>query len=79
MTDALWGAGYFDAEVRASLAGQPIDIRTGGASAAAAAADQLQGRALAPVVFSAVVGRLYVLGSLHVFSLEVGAGMEWEY
>lgn len=67
MMDALWGAGYFDAQVRASLAGSPIDIRTGGTTAAAAAADRLRGRAVVPVHFTALLGRRYVLGALRVF------------
>ena len=71
MLDAMWGAGYFDAQARAEVAGKPIGIRRGGATAAAAAAQKLLDRAPVPVLFQVRPGRLYVLGAIRVFGADM--------
>ncbi len=60
IVDALWGAGYYAADVRISIAGQPLSIASDARAAAArAASDRMKGRALVPIEISVSPGAQY--------------------
>lgn len=61
LTEALWAGGYYDAEIRASVAGVAIHPDGHGADTAANAAERLRNQALVPIRFEIVPGPLFRL------------------
>lgn len=76
ITDALWANGYFNASVRASVAGVAISPEGKGAEAAAAAAERYRGSALAPVVFTIDPGPLFKLRHVVVYNARTNAPID---
>lgn len=73
MLDALWGAGYYNARLVATVAGVPVVLGSeGGADAAVAAADRLRGRAVVPIVVTADPGPLFRLRTIAVVDADTG-------
>ncbi len=66
MTDALWGLGYYEAEVAVTVAGQPLALGRGSEAAAIRAAQALRGKTPVPVVLSADPGPQFVLRRVDV-------------
>lgn len=76
ITDALWASGYFNATVRASVAGVTISPEGKGAESAAAAAERYRGAALAPVVFEIDPGPLFTLRHVVVYDARTNAPID---
>lgn len=76
IADALWASGYFDATVRARVAGVYVSPDGKGAEAAAVAADAYRGAALAPVVFEIDTGQLFKLRHLVVYDARTNAPLD---
>ncbi|QGM48120.1 BamA/TamA family outer membrane protein [Methylocystis heyeri] len=65
--EALWGDGYFDAQVKAEVAGVEIFPDGRGADAAARAAEQMRDKTPVPVVFKVEPGPLFHLRNVVVY------------
>lgn len=76
VTDALWASGYFNASVRASVAGVYVAPDGKGAEAAAAAAERYRGAELAPVVFEIDPGPLFTLRHVVVYDSRTNAPID---
>ena len=76
LTEALWAQGYFDASVKASVAGVPVSPEGEGAEAAATAAERARGTALAPVVFAIDPGPLFKLRHVVVYDARTNAPID---
>lgn len=76
LTEALWASGYFNATVRASVAGVTVSPEGNGADAAAAAAERHRGASLAPVVFEIDPGPLFKLRHVVVYDARVNAPID---
>lgn len=76
LTDALWASGYFNASVRASVAGVYVSPEGKGAEAAAAAAERFRGTELAPVVFEIDPGPLFTLRHVVVYDARSNAPID---
>jgi translocation and assembly module TamA len=66
LAEALWANGYYDAEIKASLVGVPIQPDGHGADAAAQAAERLRGQALAPIRIEVALGEQFHLRKVAV-------------
>ncbi len=73
LLDALWGEGYYDASIRAVVAGQTIDMSGKGRDSAALAADKLRGAALVPVKIEVTPGAQFKLRTLRILDDRTGA------
>ncbi|PPD43947.1 MAG: outer membrane protein assembly factor [Methylocystis sp.] len=76
IADALWASGYFDATVRASVAGVPVSPDGKGADAAAAAAERYKGVALVPVTFDIDPGPRFKLRHVVVYDSRTNAPID---
>lgn len=76
ITDALWASGYFNATVRATVAGAPVSPDGKGAEVAAAAAERHRGSSLAPVVFEVEPGPLFKLRHVVVYDARTNAPID---
>ncbi|WP_457090980.1 autotransporter assembly complex protein TamA [Microvirga sp. P5_D2] len=72
LTDALWGAGYYNARVAISVAGMPLSLQQPGSAAAIRAASVYAARALVPVQVIVDPGPQFVLRNITV--LDAGTG-----
>lgn len=61
LVEALWANGYYDAEVKASVVGIPVQPDGHGADAAALAAEKLRGQSLAPIRIEVALGEQFHL------------------
>lgn len=76
LTEALWASGYYDAEIKATIAGVPVRPDGHGADVAAAAAERLRGQALAPIRIEIVPGPLYRLRNVAVLDARSGKPLD---
>jgi translocation and assembly module TamA len=76
LTEALWANGYFNATIRASVAGVPVSPDGAGAEAAGVAAERLRGSALASVVFDIDPGPLFKLRHVVVYDARTNAPID---
>jgi translocation and assembly module TamA len=76
ITDALWASGYFNATVRASVAGVAVSPEGNGLEAAAAAAERYRGTALAPVRVEIDPGPLFMLRHVVVYDARTNAPID---
>lgn len=76
IADALWASGYFDAQVRATVAGVPVTPDGAGADAAARAVDALRGQSLAPVRYDIAPGPLFKVRNVLVYDARTHAQMD---
>jgi translocation and assembly module TamA len=73
---ALWASGYFNAVVRASVAGVAVSPDGKGSEAAAAAAEGYRGAGLAPVRFEIDPGPLFKLRHVVVYDARTNAPID---
>ncbi len=76
VTDALWASGFFNATVRASVAGVAVTPEGRGVEAAAAAAERYRGQGLAPVVFEIDPGPQFTLRHVVVYDARTNAPID---
>lgn len=76
LKDALWASGYYDASVRASIAGYAVEPDGRGTEAAAAAAEGCRGRSLAPVAFAIELGPQFRLRNIEVLDARTHAPID---
>lgn len=76
LSDALWASGYFNASVRANVAGVYVSPEGKGVEAAAAAAEGYRGTGLAPVVFEIDRGPLFTLRHVVVYDARTNAPID---
>ena len=76
LTDALWANGYYNATIRARVAGVPVFPDGRGGEAAAQAAEAYRGRELAPVVFEVELGPQFRLGAIEVIDARTHAPID---
>lgn len=76
LADALWASGYFNATVRASVAGVGVSPDGRGVEAAAAAAERYRNTALAPVRFEIDPGPLFKLRHVVVYDARTNAPID---
>lgn len=76
IAEALWGSGYYDAEVRATVAGVAIYPDAHGADAAANAAERLRDQSLVPIKIEIVPGPLFHLRDLSVYDARTKAPID---
>ena len=76
--EALWGAGYFNAQVTAEIAGVEVFPDGRGADAAANAAERLRDKAAVPVTFKIDPGPLFHLRNLVVYDARTMAPIDPE-
>ncbi len=76
IAEALWASGYFNATVRASVAGVAISPEGQGADAAAAAAERYKGVGLVPVTFAIDPGPLFKLRHVVVYDARTNAPID---
>ena len=65
LIDALWGAGYYGADLRARIGDAVVDL-SGSNADAARIAESFRNRAPVPIVFEAELGRLFTLRRVEV-------------
>ena len=65
LIDALWGAGYYGADLRAQIGDAVVDL-SGSNADAARNAESFRNRAPVPIVFEAELGRLFTLRRVEV-------------
>jgi len=76
--EALWGAGYFNAQVTAEIAGVEVFPEGRGADAAANAAERLRDKAPVPITFKVDAGPLFHLRNLVVYDSRTMAPIDPE-
>ncbi|MCC3246044.1 autotransporter assembly complex protein TamA [Methylocystis sp. WRRC1] len=76
LTDALWANGYFNATVRASVAGVAVSPEGHGVEAAAAAAERYRNAALVPVRFEIDPGPVFKLRHVVVYDARTNAPID---
>ena len=76
LSEALRASGYFDASVRITVAGVPINPDGGGANAASDAAERLRNREVAPVRVEVDPGPLFTLRHVAVFDARTKAPID---
>lgn len=76
LAEALWGSGYYNASVKASVAGVAISADGNGAEAAAAAAERYRDSALVPVRFDIVPGPQFKLRHVVVYDARTNAPID---
>ncbi|PWB95362.1 outer membrane protein assembly factor [Methylosinus sporium] len=76
LAEALWASGYYDAEIRATVAGVPVRPDGHGADAAAAAAERLRGQALAPIRIEITPGPLFRLRKVALLDARSGQPLD---
>lgn len=72
LTDALWGAGYYNARVVISVAGVPLSLQSPGSTPAIRAASAYRSQALVPIQVIADPGRQFVLRNITVLDARTG-------
>ena len=72
LIDALWSAGYYNARVVITLAGQPLEIARDREGQAARAANAYRGRARVPVKVVAETGPLFRLRAIRTIDRATG-------
>lgn len=72
VVDALWGLGYYDAQVSIVVAGEPLRLGGGRLDGAVAAARAFQGSALVPVEIVVDPGRLFDIRRLTIRDAQTG-------
>lgn len=78
LADALWANGYYNATVRASIAGARVGPDGHGGEAAAIAAEHCRGALLAPIVFEIEPGPQFHLRKLDVLDARTHAPIDRE-
>lgn len=76
IVDALWGSGYYAAEVSIVVGGQALRLDRPAPASVRAAINGLRGRALVPVSVVVVPGPLYRFGSVAVVDQRTGRPFE---
>jgi translocation and assembly module TamA len=72
LTDALWGAGYYNARVAISVAGVPLSLQQPGSASAIRAASAYSARALVPIQVIVDPGPQFVLRNITVLDAQSG-------
>jgi len=72
LTDALWGAGFYDARVVIAVAGAPLSLQTSRPATAVRAAEGYRARALVPVQVIVDPGAQFVLRTINVLDARTG-------
>lgn len=72
LIDAQWGAGYYNAQVSLSVAGQPIGLTTNDVSAAARVAEAYRAKAQVPIRILAQPGPRFTFRTIRVIDAETG-------
>ncbi len=72
LTDALWGAGYYNARVVVSVAGVPLSLRSPRSEAAIRTAAGYRSRALVPVQVVVDPGQQFVLRNVAILDARTG-------
>lgn len=76
LVDALWGAGYYDAQLRIVVAEVPVAIGSEGQTAAIRAAQSYRARAVVPVKVAVETGPLFTLREVRFVRLGRGQAEE---
>jgi translocation and assembly module TamA len=66
LLDALWANGFYDASVRAIVAGQIVTLSGSGVDRASVEADKLRGSAVAPILIQAIPGKQFKLRNFQI-------------
>lgn len=72
LTDALWGAGFYDARVVIAVAGVPLSLQASRPAAAIRAIEAHRARALVPVHIAVEPGPQFVLRNVTVLDVRTG-------
>lgn len=72
LVDALWGAGYYNAQVTITVAGVPLSLQGGRSEAAAQAAAAYRARALVPVRISVDPGAQFAFRNISIVDSRSG-------
>ncbi len=72
MVDALWGAGYYNATIRAAIGGTPVQLGPGLGNGAARIAAAYRDRSVVPVTIFVETGPLFTLRRIEVVDLATG-------
>ncbi len=76
LKDALWASGYYNASIRASVAGVAVQPDGRGADAAASAAERFRDKSLVPVKFEVALGPAFHLRKLVVLDARTRAPID---
>lgn len=67
LLDVMWGLGYYNAEIHATIAGVAVSLSGNGEERAASAAEKLRNVALVPLDIEIAPGPLFTIGDVRIF------------